>query len=97
MHTFPNLIQYVTIKQIYKDCLNFTYLDKLSWLLRKSGLVKKVTGLNIFQGDQPWAGQLQNTLPCLAISLLGRQQGPVRDGETQQYTIPVPQYIFYSS
>ena len=65
MHTFPNLIQYVTIKQIYKDCLNFTYLDKLSWLLRKSGLVKKVTGLNIFQGDQPWAGQLQNTLPCL--------------------------------
>ena len=40
-------------------------MDKLSWLLKKSGLVKKVTGLNYFKGDQPWAGQLQNSLPCL--------------------------------
>ena len=83
MHTFPNLIQYVTIKQIYKDCLNFTYLDKLSWLLRKSGLVKKVTGLNIFQGDQPWAGQLQNTLPCLVRTQVGRKSIPVGYKDTK--------------
>ena len=61
MHTLPNLIQYVTIKQKYKNCLNFTYI----WInchgyRKKSGQVKKVPGQINFKGDLPWAGPSQN-------------------------------------